>query len=124
MFNLSLDISERNDSVVIKTHEQRLHEINTLDWDELVVPIDPNNHNSPQEGMILTCLFSLEIVQANFGAFSVIYLFIFLAGNSAGFELPNQHHMNNYKISVSRSMVFVKFCRTDHLFSVFFMKSY
>ncbi|XP_042050744.1 calmodulin-binding transcription activator 6-like isoform X2 [Salvia splendens] len=65
----SMPILERNDSVVIKTHEQKLHEINTLDWDELVVPIDPNKHNSPQEG------------------------------NNAGFELPNQHHMNNYKIS-------------------------
>ena len=55
---ISSDISVRNDSVVIKTHEQRLYEINTLDWDELVVPIDPNNHSSPQEGIIPICLFS------------------------------------------------------------------
>ncbi|XP_047975464.1 calmodulin-binding transcription activator 6-like isoform X2 [Salvia hispanica] len=66
----SMPVLVRNDSVVIKTHEQRLYEINTLDWDELVVPIDPNNHSSPQE-----------------------------AANTAGFELPNQCHMNNYKIS-------------------------
>ncbi|XP_057785587.1 calmodulin-binding transcription activator 5 isoform X2 [Salvia miltiorrhiza] len=65
----SMPVLERNDSVVIKTHEQRLHEINTLDWDELLVPIDPNKHNSPQEG------------------------------KTAGFELPNQYHTNNYKIS-------------------------
>ncbi|KAG6436959.1 hypothetical protein SASPL_101866 [Salvia splendens] len=66
----SMPVLVRNDSVVIKTHEQRLYEINTLDWDELVVPIDPNNHCSTQE-----------------------------AANTAGFELPNQCHMNNYKIS-------------------------
>ncbi|KAL1545322.1 calmodulin-binding transcription activator 6-like isoform X2 [Salvia divinorum] len=46
----SMPILVPNDSVVIKTHEQRLYEINTLDWDELVVPIDPNKHSSPHEG--------------------------------------------------------------------------
>ncbi|KAL2515038.1 calmodulin-binding transcription activator 5-like [Forsythia ovata] len=29
---------ENNDGTTIKNHEQRLHEINTLEWDELVVP--------------------------------------------------------------------------------------
>lgn len=26
----------------IQDHENRIHEINTLEWDELVVPEDPN----------------------------------------------------------------------------------
>ncbi|KAH6769613.1 calmodulin-binding transcription activator [Perilla frutescens var. hirtella] len=62
-------VLERNDSMMIKDHQQKLLEINTLDWDELLVPIDPNKHNSPQEG------------------------------NTAGFELLNQYHMNSYNIS-------------------------
>ncbi|KAK6146220.1 hypothetical protein DH2020_020089 [Rehmannia glutinosa] len=40
---------ERHHSMTIKSHEQRLHEINTLDWDELLVPDDPNKL-TPQEG--------------------------------------------------------------------------
>lgn len=43
--------------MIIKDHAQKLHEINTLDWDELLVPIDPNKHNSPQEGIISLCLY-------------------------------------------------------------------
>lgn len=65
----TIPVLERNDSMIIKDHAQKLHEINTLDWDELLVPIDPNKHNSPQEG------------------------------NTAGFELPNQYHTNSYNIS-------------------------
>ncbi|KAL2459310.1 Calmodulin-binding transcription activator 5 [Forsythia ovata] len=41
---------ENNDSTTIKNHEQRLHEINTLEWDELVVPVDTNKPLTPQEG--------------------------------------------------------------------------
>lgn len=44
------DFPVNNDSVTIKNHEQRLHEINTLEWDELVVPFDPNKSIIPQEG--------------------------------------------------------------------------
>lgn len=33
-----------------KTHEQRLLEINTLDWDELLAPNDPNKLMATQEG--------------------------------------------------------------------------
>ncbi|CAI9776202.1 unnamed protein product [Fraxinus pennsylvanica] len=36
--------SVNNESMTTENHEQRLHEINTLEWDELLVPI------SPQEG--------------------------------------------------------------------------
>lgn len=34
----------------IKTHEMRLHEINTLEWDELLVPDDPNKLIPPEGG--------------------------------------------------------------------------
>ncbi|KAH6832074.1 calmodulin-binding transcription activator [Perilla frutescens var. hirtella] len=64
-----IPVLERNDSMMAKDHQQRLLEINTLDWDELLVPIDPNKHISPQEG------------------------------DTAGFELLNQYNTNNYKIS-------------------------
>ncbi|KAL2515632.1 calmodulin-binding transcription activator 5-like [Forsythia ovata] len=40
---------ENNDSTTIKNHEQRLYEINTLEWDELVVPVDTNKPLTPQE---------------------------------------------------------------------------
>ncbi|XP_027164944.1 calmodulin-binding transcription activator 5 [Coffea eugenioides] len=39
-----------NCSVNIKDHELRLHEINTLEWDELLVQDDPNKLIGPQEG--------------------------------------------------------------------------
>ncbi|KAL2546281.1 Calmodulin-binding transcription activator 6 [Forsythia ovata] len=41
---------ENNDSTTIKNYEQRLHEINTLEWDELVVLVDTNKPLTPQEG--------------------------------------------------------------------------
>ncbi|CAA3000778.1 Calmodulin-binding transcription activator 5 [Olea europaea subsp. europaea] len=34
----------------IKNHEQTLHEINTLEWDQLLVLDDPQKLNTPQEG--------------------------------------------------------------------------
>ncbi|PIN05351.1 putative protein, contains IPT/TIG domain [Handroanthus impetiginosus] len=61
---------ERQDSMTIKYHQQRLHEINTLDWDELVVPDDPNKMIALQQA----------------------------TGNSAVFEQTNQYLMNSYKI--------------------------
>ncbi|GER52141.1 calmodulin-binding transcription activator [Striga asiatica] len=60
---------ERNDSMTIKNHEQRLHEINTLEWDELLVPDGPQKLNSLQEG------------------------------NIAGFEFPGQYQANSCRIS-------------------------
>ncbi|KAL0457473.1 UNVERIFIED_CONTAM: Calmodulin-binding transcription activator 5 [Sesamum latifolium] len=60
---------ECHDSVTIKHHEQRLHEINTLEWDELLVPDDPHRLITPQEG------------------------------TTAGFELRNQYQMNSYRIN-------------------------
>ncbi|CAA2989147.1 calmodulin-binding transcription activator 5 isoform X1 [Olea europaea subsp. europaea] len=50
--------SVNNDSVTIKNHEQRLHEINTLEWDELLVPFDPNKSIIPEEGK--TSSFALQ----------------------------------------------------------------
>ncbi|KAL2464214.1 Calmodulin-binding transcription activator 5 [Forsythia ovata] len=40
----------RTESLTIKNHEQTLYEINTLDWDELLVPDDPKKLNTHQEG--------------------------------------------------------------------------
>ncbi|XP_006355392.1 calmodulin-binding transcription activator 5-like [Solanum tuberosum] len=40
---------EPNRDMTTKTHEQRLLEINTLDWDELLVPNDPNKLMATQE---------------------------------------------------------------------------
>ncbi|KAL8484851.1 hypothetical protein ACS0TY_027225 [Phlomoides rotata] len=67
----SISHLERNESV-IKSHERRLHEINTLDWDELLLTDDlrklnPRKLNSTQE-------------------------------KTASYELSNQYRMNNYKI--------------------------
>lgn len=39
-----------NCSVNIKDHELKLHEINTLEWDELLVQDDPNKLIGPQQG--------------------------------------------------------------------------
>ncbi|CAK9145637.1 unnamed protein product [Ilex paraguariensis] len=41
-----------NDRMIIKSHEMRLHEINTLEWDELLVPDDLNTLVAPEEGRI------------------------------------------------------------------------
>ncbi|KAI3459232.1 hypothetical protein Pfo_015895 [Paulownia fortunei] len=63
---------ERTHSMTIKNHEQRLHEINTLEWDELLVPDDSNKLIAPQE--------------------------VSTAGKAAGFEPTNQYFMNSCKI--------------------------
>ncbi|PIN12857.1 putative protein, contains IPT/TIG domain [Handroanthus impetiginosus] len=63
----SVSLSDR-EGMTIKNHEQRLHEINTLEWDELLAPDDSHKLNSPQEG------------------------------NIAGFELPNQYTMDSLRI--------------------------
>ncbi|CAI9118991.1 OLC1v1020638C2 [Oldenlandia corymbosa var. corymbosa] len=41
-----------NETVNAKDHELRLHEINTLEWDELVVQDDPNKLTAPQPGRV------------------------------------------------------------------------
>lgn len=59
----SWNLSEENDGVdqvyntdgpneTIINHKMRLHELNTLEWDELVVPQDSNKSITPQEGNI------------------------------------------------------------------------
>ncbi|XP_051127941.1 calmodulin-binding transcription activator 5-like [Andrographis paniculata] len=40
----------RQDSMTIKNHEQRLHEINTLEWDDLLVHDDTQKLITPHEG--------------------------------------------------------------------------
>lgn len=47
LFNES---TEPNDSLTVRNHEMRLHEINTLEWDELVVANDPSGSTAPREG--------------------------------------------------------------------------
>ncbi|XP_023635490.1 calmodulin-binding transcription activator 5 isoform X2 [Capsella rubella] len=42
----------RSNSLGARNHEIRLHEINTLDWDELLVPADISNHSHPTEDML------------------------------------------------------------------------
>ncbi|CAB78657.1 transcription factor like protein [Arabidopsis thaliana] len=43
-----------------RNHEIRLHEINTLDWDELLVPADISNQSHPTEGTYITLSFPLK----------------------------------------------------------------
>lgn len=35
---------------VVRNHDISLHDINTLDWDELLVPTDLNNQSAPTVG--------------------------------------------------------------------------
>lgn len=42
--------AEPNDNLTVQNHELRLHEINTLEWDELVVANDSNNSNVTSPG--------------------------------------------------------------------------
>lgn len=41
-----------NNTPVVKTHETRLHDINTLDWDELLVQSDLDNQSAPIVGKL------------------------------------------------------------------------
>ncbi|ESQ55836.1 hypothetical protein EUTSA_v10024342mg [Eutrema salsugineum] len=43
----------RSNSMVARNHEIRLHEINTLDWDELLVPAEISNQCPPTEDDVL-----------------------------------------------------------------------
>ena len=38
------------DNLTVQNHELRLHEINTLEWDELILTNDSNNSTAPKEG--------------------------------------------------------------------------
>lgn len=44
------DLTEHGDNMTIINHEMRLHEINTLDWEELLVPDDLNKLSAPDGG--------------------------------------------------------------------------
>ncbi|XP_023635492.1 calmodulin-binding transcription activator 5 isoform X3 [Capsella rubella] len=50
----------RSNSLGARNHEIRLHEINTLDWDELLVPADISNHSHPTEEDMLYFTEQLE----------------------------------------------------------------
>ncbi|GAV70877.1 IQ domain-containing protein/CG-1 domain-containing protein/Ank_2 domain-containing protein [Cephalotus follicularis] len=39
-------------SLTVKNHEMTLHEINTLEWDELLVPNNPDNSTAPEGGKV------------------------------------------------------------------------
>ncbi|KAJ1395303.1 P-loop containing nucleoside triphosphate hydrolase [Sesbania bispinosa] len=41
-----------NDNITVKNHELRLHEINTLEWDDLVVANDLNTSTAPNGGKV------------------------------------------------------------------------
>lgn len=43
---------EPRDSITVRNYEMRIHELNTLEWDELLVSNDPNNSMAPKEGKI------------------------------------------------------------------------
>jgi hypothetical protein len=42
--------TEINDNTTVKSHELRLHELNTLEWDDLVVANDLNTSTVPNGG--------------------------------------------------------------------------
>lgn len=39
-----------NESLTVQNHEMRLHELNTLEWDDLVVTNDSNDSTEPRGG--------------------------------------------------------------------------
>ncbi|XP_057486001.1 calmodulin-binding transcription activator 5 isoform X1 [Actinidia eriantha] len=41
---------EPGDAITFQSHEMRLHEINTLEWEELLVPDDPSKLSAPDGG--------------------------------------------------------------------------
>ncbi|KAK9288740.1 hypothetical protein L1049_017204 [Liquidambar formosana] len=47
------DLTEPGSNSTIKNYERRLHEINTLEWEELLVTNDPNNSIAPKEDEIV-----------------------------------------------------------------------
>jgi len=42
--------TEINENITVKSHELRLHELNTLEWDDLVVANDLNTSAVPNGG--------------------------------------------------------------------------
>ncbi|KAL5782177.1 hypothetical protein ACOSP7_007206 [Xanthoceras sorbifolium] len=46
------ELKEPSDKLTVQNHEMRLHELNTLEWDELVVTNDSNNSSAPKGGNI------------------------------------------------------------------------
>ncbi|KAK2990263.1 hypothetical protein RJ640_014715, partial [Escallonia rubra] len=47
-----VNLAEPNDGMSVNTHQMRLHEINTLEWDELLVSGDHNKLTEPERGEI------------------------------------------------------------------------
>ncbi|KAK3015645.1 hypothetical protein RJ639_005519 [Escallonia herrerae] len=62
--------AEPNDSMSVNTHQMRLHEINTLEWDELLVSGDHNKLTEPEGGSELDDFF-MEL-----GAQNLIIIFM------------------------------------------------
>ncbi|XP_022138869.1 calmodulin-binding transcription activator 5 isoform X2 [Momordica charantia] len=58
------ELSEPSDTATVMTHEQRLHEINTLEWDELLVTNEPFNPVIPK-GERLSCFDQQNEVPIN-----------------------------------------------------------
>lgn len=54
------NLTVQDESANIKDHELRLHEINTLEWDDLLVPDDSNRRITTQEGKQLETLVVLN----------------------------------------------------------------
>lgn len=48
---------ELGEKVTVQSHEMRLHEINTLEWEDLVVSNDPNNLIIPGKGTTMSLIF-------------------------------------------------------------------
>ncbi|KAI9197003.1 hypothetical protein LWI28_028938 [Acer negundo] len=46
------ELKEPSDNITVQHHEMRLHELNTLEWEELVVTNDSNNSSAPKEDIV------------------------------------------------------------------------
>ncbi|KAK7264693.1 hypothetical protein RJT34_32303 [Clitoria ternatea] len=49
---MMLTMSDMNNNVTVQSHERRLHEINTLEWDDLVVTEDLITSTAPNGGTV------------------------------------------------------------------------
>ncbi|XP_019087411.1 PREDICTED: calmodulin-binding transcription activator 5-like [Camelina sativa] len=74
----------RSNSLGSRNHEIRLHEINTLDWDELLVPADISNQSHPTEEDML--YFTEQLQTAPRGSTKQGY---HLAGYNGSVDIPS-----------------------------------
>ncbi|KAL2341702.1 hypothetical protein Fmac_009642 [Flemingia macrophylla] len=58
---------ELNDNLTVKSHEQRLHEINTLEWDDLVVPNVNTSTTSNGGNIPSSCEQNQSLLNGSFG---------------------------------------------------------